>query len=77
MAQTESQLEIYKIILGRKTVRQIIREKAEADEITINTDIEYSNYLFRKLLNKLTEDAAWTSDKMKLGLSLLLMKAKM
>ena len=26
MAQTESQLEIYKIILGRKTVRQIIRE---------------------------------------------------
>ena len=42
MAQTESQLEIYKIILGRKTVRQIIREKAEADEITINTDIEYS-----------------------------------
>ena len=28
MAQTESQLEIYKIILGRKTVRQIIREKA-------------------------------------------------
>ena len=50
MAQTESQLEIYKIILGRKTVRQIIREKAEADEITINTDIEYSNYLFRKLL---------------------------
>ena len=70
MAQTESQLEIYKIILGRKTVRQIIREKAEADEITINTDIEYSNYLFRKLLNKLTEDAAWTSDKTKLGLSL-------
>ena len=56
MAQTESQLEIYKIILGRKTVRQIIREKAEADEITINTDIEYSNYLFRKLLNKLTEE---------------------
>ena len=70
MAQTESQLEIYKIILGRKTVRQITREKADADEITINTDIEYSNYLFRKLLNKLTEDAAWTSDKTKLGLSL-------
>ena len=27
MARTESQLEIYKIILGRKTMRQIIIEK--------------------------------------------------
>lgn len=32
MARTESQLEIYKIILGRKTIRQIIIEKEHIEE---------------------------------------------
>ena len=32
MARTESQLEIYKIILGRKTMRQIIIEKEHIEE---------------------------------------------
>ena len=70
MAQTESQLEIYKIILGRKTVREILKEKATDEDINLNNDNEFSNYLYRKFLCKLTQDTAWKSNKTKLGLSL-------
>lgn len=76
MAQTESQLEIWKIILGRKTVRQILEEKAADEEkatdeeINLNNDNEFSNYLYRKFLCKLTQDTAWKSGKTKLGLAL-------
>lgn len=69
MAKTESQLEIYKIILGRKTVRQIIKEKEKIERVVDDTTL--FNYLFSRILIKLTQDAAWHSDKTKVGLSLL------
>lgn len=67
---TESQLEIYKIVLGRKTFREIIREKNNilADE-NIN-DEDLFLLLFQNILDKLTQNAAWTSDRTKLGLAL-------
>lgn len=69
MVKTESQLEIYKIILGNKTIRQIISEKV-AGRVALDSDTEYFNYLFKLLISKLTQNAAWTSDKTKVGLSL-------
>ena len=69
MAKTESQLEIYKIILGRKTVRQIIKEK-EGIERGVNDTILF-NSLYSRILTELTQDAAWHSDRTKVGLSLL------
>ena len=67
---TESQLEIYKIVLGRKTFREIIREKNNilADE-NIN-DEDLFLLLFQNILDKLTQNTAWTSDRTKLGLAL-------
>ena len=45
MARTESQLEIYKIILGRKTMRQIIIEKEHIEEaIDDNNLFNYTRY---------------------------------
>ena len=70
MAQTKSQLEIYKIILGRKTVRQILEEKAEEEGVILNNNNDFANYLYRKFLCKLTQEIAWKSDNTKLGLSL-------
>jgi len=70
MAQTKSQLEIYKIILGRKTVRQILEEKAADEGVTLNNNNDFANYLYRIFLCKLTQEIAWKSDNTKLGLSL-------
>ena len=69
MAKTESQLEIYKIILGRKTVRQIIKEKGRIEGVVDDTTL--FNCLFSRILRELTQDAAWHSDRTKVGLSLL------
>lgn len=44
MAQTKSQLEIYKIILGRKTVRQILEEKAEEEGVILNNNNDFANW---------------------------------
>lgn len=69
MARTESQLEIYKIILGHKTIRQTIVEKEHIGE-TIDDNCLF-NCLFSKILYAVTQDAAWHTDKTKIGLSLL------
>ena len=66
----ESNLEIYKIILGRKTFRDVIYEKNDIPVETEMTNQEIFNILFTNILNKLTQDAAWTSEKTKLGLAL-------
>lgn len=70
MAQTESQLEIYKIILGKKTIREIIREKENITSENACSDADLFKKLYEKLLVKLTNSVAWTSDKTKLGLAL-------
>ena len=69
MAQTESQLEIYKIILGRKTVREIIKEKERIGNRNIEDNALFS-LLFSKMLHTLTQNTAWRSDRTKIGLSL-------
>ncbi len=66
----ESNLEIYKIILGKKMFKDIIRDKNFIPLNEEKTDQELFMLLFRNILDKLTQDAAWTSDKTKLGLSL-------
>lgn len=69
MARTESQLEIYKIILGQKTIRQIILEKEHIGEAL--NDNSLFNSLFSRILYAVTQDAAWHNDRTKIGLSLL------
>lgn len=67
---TASQLEIYRIVLGKRTFKEIIKEK---NNISIEEDITDENLfslLFQNILNKLTQNAAWTSDRTKLGLAL-------
>lgn len=66
----ESNLEIYKIILGRKTFKDVIYEKNNIPVETEKTNQEIFNILFANILNKLTQNAAWTSEKTKLGLAL-------
>lgn len=66
----ESNLEIYKIILGRKTFKDILYEKNDIPVETEMTNQEIFNILFTNILNKLTQNAAWTSGKTKLGLAL-------
>ena len=66
---TESQLEIYRIVLGRRTFRDVIREKnGIADDA--RADEDYFMLLFQNIVSKLTQNAAWTSDRTKLGLAL-------
>ena len=67
---TESQLEIYKIVLGRRTFREIIREKNNILAGENRNDEELFLLLFQNILDKLTQNAAWTSDRTKLGLAL-------
>jgi len=67
---TESQLEIYKIVLGRRTFREIIREKNNILAGENRNDEELFSLLFQNILDKLTQNAAWTSDRTKLGLAL-------
>lgn len=69
MARTESQLEIYKIILGRKTMRQIIIEKEHIEEAIDDNNL--FNRLFSRMLHTITQDTAWHTDRTKIGLSLL------
>lgn len=66
----ESNLEIYKIILGRKTFKDVIYEKNAIPAETEMTNQEIFNILFTNILNKLTQNSAWTSEKTKLGLAL-------
>ena len=66
----ESNLEIYKIILGRRTFKEIIRDKNMIPANVEKTDEELFTLLFSNILNKLTQDSAWTSDQTKLGLAL-------
>lgn len=66
----ESNLEIYKIILGRKTFKDVLYEKNDIPVEIGMTNQEIFNILFTNVLNKLTQDAAWTSEKTKLGLAL-------
>ncbi len=66
----ESNLEIYKIILGRKTFKDVIYEKNDIPAETEMTNQEIFNILFTNILNKLTQNSAWTSEKTKLGLAL-------
>lgn len=67
---TESQLEIYRIVLGKRTFREVLCKKNNIidDEIT---DENLFLQLFQNILAKLTQNAAWKSDKTKLGLALL------
>lgn len=67
---TESQLEIYRIVLGRKTFKEIVREKNNIPANEERTDENLFLLLFQNILNKLTQNAAWTSEKTKLGLAL-------
>lgn len=66
---TESQLEIYRIVLGRRTFRDVIREKSGITD-DVRTDESYFMLLFQNIVGKLTQNAAWTSDRTKLGLAL-------
>lgn len=66
----ESNLEIYKIILGRRTFKEIIRDKNMIPANVEKTNEELFTLLFSNILNKLTQDSAWTSDQTKLGLAL-------
>ena len=63
----ESNLEIYKIILGRKTFKDVIYEKNDIPVEAEMTNQNIFNILFTNILNKLTQNAAWTSEKTKLG----------
>ena len=56
MARTESQLEIYKIILGRKTMRQIIIDKEHIEEAIDDNNL--FNRLFSRMLHAITQDTA-------------------
>lgn len=67
---TESQLEIHKIILGKKTFREIVRKKNSIADNEERTDDNLFLLLFQNIIGKLTQNAVWTSDKTKLGLAL-------
>ena len=66
----ESSLEVYKIILGGQKFSEIIRKK---NSIPINkkqTNKELFKLLFKIILNKLVQNAAWTTDKTKYAIAL-------
>ena len=67
---TESQLEIYRIVLGKRTFKEIVREKNNIPTEEERTDDNLFTLLFQNILSKLTQNAAWTSDRTKLGLAL-------
>lgn len=67
---TESQLQIYKIVLGRRTFREIIQVKNNIEADENRNDEELFLLLFQNILDKLTQNAAWTSNGTKLGLAL-------
>ena len=67
---TESQLEIYRIVLGKRTFKEIVREKNNIPTEEEMTDENLFTLLFQNILCKLTQNAAWTSDRTKLGLAL-------
>lgn len=67
---TESKLEIYKIVLGKRTFGEIIREKNSILSEEEKTDKELSNLLFKNVLIKLTQNSVWTTKQTKLGLAL-------
>lgn len=67
---TESQLEIYRIVLGKRTFKEIVREKNNIPTEEERTDENMFTLLFQNILSKLTQNAAWTSDRTKLGLAL-------
>ena len=66
----ESQLEIYRIVLGKRTFKEIVREKNNIPTEEERTDENLFTLLFQNILSKLTQNAAWTSDRTKLGLAL-------
>lgn len=63
-----SRIEIYKIICGKKTFRQIALEKTEG--IDQDNDNEVFNSIFALFLTTLTNGKIFTSTKTKLGLAL-------
>ena len=66
----ESSLEVYKIILGGQTFTEIIRKKNLISSDEKSTETELFKLLFNNILDKLVQDAAWTTDKTKYGLAL-------
>ena len=66
----ESKLEIYQINLGKKSFRDVICEKNALLDSNERTTEELFLLLYRRCIELLTQNAAWTSDATKLGLSL-------
>lgn len=66
----ESSLEVYKIILCGQTFTEIIRKKNLISSDEKSTETELFKLLFNNILDKLVQDAAWTTDKTKYGLAL-------
>lgn len=70
MIQTESQLEIYKIILGNLSFKDIVKKKEGIKDSDTYSDEELFNKLYGNLISNLTNAQAWTSKKTKVGLAL-------
>lgn len=66
----QSQLEIYRITLGRRTFKDIVCEKNGIPMDDHHLDENLFMLLFQNIVSKLTQNAAWKSDKTKLGLAL-------
>lgn len=66
----ESSLEVYKIIQGGQTFSETIRRKNSISCGDKVTETELFYLLFNNILDKLVQDAAWTTDKTKYGLAL-------
>ena len=54
---TESQLEIYRIVLDKRTFKEIVREKNNIPTEEERTDENLFTLLFRNILSKLTQNA--------------------
>lgn len=64
-----SKLEVFKLILGRTTFREVAISKCGLDEAQV-TNNQIFNSLCELLLQKLCQNSVWTNDKTKLGLAL-------
>lgn len=66
--EINSKIEIYKIILGKKTFREVGIEKCQTDERAKGSKV--FNAIFGFLLQKLTNNSVWTHEQIKTGLTL-------
>lgn len=66
----DSKLEIYQINLGSKSFRDIICENNKLQNPNERDAEDLFLLLYRRFLSLITQNAAWTSDATKLGLSL-------